>query len=137
MNPAFHQEHRLARAKALHTAHASHPTTLHVDAAEYPDCAACFAVVVNSRGDSVARVRSPGFTLKFVKKSLLPWTLQLPRPPQYCPTRRWLFGTLQRVVYPPHNTHPADSTESACTLPTPDMDTGPFVPSEVKSWLTR
>ncbi|KAH9381766.1 hypothetical protein HPB48_010585 [Haemaphysalis longicornis] len=54
MNPAFHQERRLARAKALHKAHASHPTTLYVEAAEYPDRAACVAVVVNSRGDSVA-----------------------------------------------------------------------------------
>ncbi|KAH9381707.1 hypothetical protein HPB48_010526 [Haemaphysalis longicornis] len=40
MNPAFHQERRLARAKALHKAHASHPPLpLHVNAAaaEYPD----------------------------------------------------------------------------------------------------
>ncbi|KAH9371119.1 hypothetical protein HPB48_000346 [Haemaphysalis longicornis] len=54
MNPAFHQARRLARAKALHKAHASHPTTLYVHVAEYPDRAACVAIVVNSGGNSVA-----------------------------------------------------------------------------------
>ncbi|KAH9374527.1 hypothetical protein HPB48_015452 [Haemaphysalis longicornis] len=54
MNPPFHQERRLARAKALHKVNASHPTTLYVDAAEYPDRAACVAVMVNFLGDVVA-----------------------------------------------------------------------------------
>ncbi|KAH9378568.1 hypothetical protein HPB48_005290 [Haemaphysalis longicornis] len=67
MNPAFHQESRLARAEALHKAHASHPTTLYEDAAEYYDHAACVAAVVNSQGDSVAS----RLTLKLVK-TLLP-----------------------------------------------------------------
>ncbi|KAH9374823.1 hypothetical protein HPB48_021143 [Haemaphysalis longicornis] len=80
MNPTFHQECRLARANALHKAHVSHPSTLYVDKAEYPDRAACFALVVSSSGDSVAAclVSIPHPEISEVAIS---WPLQLPRPP--------------------------------------------------------